>query len=82
MSGLGKLGLSIPRDISLVSYEVDYMNSFMPLKITGVTQRFYEMGKAAASIIIGLLNNTHESDMTGFICHSLLHSGGSILKRG
>ena len=54
----------------------------MPQKITGVTQRFYEMGKAAAGIIIGLLNNTHESDMTGFICHSLLHSGESIRKLG
>jgi DNA-binding LacI/PurR family transcriptional regulator len=78
LNGLGKLGLSIPRDISLVSYEVEYMNSFMPIKITGVTQRFYEMGKAAASIIIGLLHNTHESDMTGFICHSLFNPGESI----
>jgi DNA-binding LacI/PurR family transcriptional regulator len=82
MSGLGKLGLVIPRDISLVSYEVEHINNFMPQKITGVTQRFYEMGKAAADIIIGLLNNTHESDMTGFICHSLPHSGQSIRKLG
>jgi DNA-binding LacI/PurR family transcriptional regulator len=42
MNGLARLGMAIPRDISLVSYEVEYMNSFMPLKITGVTQRFYE----------------------------------------
>jgi DNA-binding LacI/PurR family transcriptional regulator len=78
MNGLAKLGLSIPKDVSLVSFEVEYMNSFMPIKITGVTQRFYEMGKAAASIIISLLDNTHETDMTGFICHSILNAGESI----
>ncbi len=78
INGLAKLGLSIPKDISLVSYEVDYMNSFMPIKITGVTQRFYEMGKAAAQILIGLLDKTHESDITGFICHSMMNAGDSI----
>jgi GntR family transcriptional regulator of arabinose operon len=80
MNGLSKLGLSIPKDISLVSYEVEYMNSFMPIKITGVTQRFYEMGKAAARIIVNLLDNSHESDMTGYICHSILNVGESIRK--
>jgi DNA-binding LacI/PurR family transcriptional regulator len=80
MSGLAKLGLSIPRDISLVSYEVEYMNSFLPFKIVGVTQRFYEMGKEAAGILVGLLNDTHESDMTGFICHSIFNAGDSIRK--
>jgi DNA-binding LacI/PurR family transcriptional regulator len=82
MNGLAKLGLAIPGDVSLVSYEVEYMNSFMPIKITGVTQRFYEMGKAAARIIVSLLDNTHESDMTGFICHSLLNIGDSIRNIG
>lgn len=78
MNGLARLNLSIPRDVSLVSYEVEYMNSFLPIKITGVTQRFYDMGKAAARIIISLLDGTHESDMTGFICHSLMNPGESI----
>jgi hypothetical protein len=54
------------------------MNTFLPIKISGVTQRFYEMGKAAARIIVSLLDNTHESDMTGFICHSILNTGESI----
>jgi DNA-binding LacI/PurR family transcriptional regulator len=78
MNGLAKLGLSVPKDISLVSYEVEHMNSFMPFQISGVTQRFYEMGQAAARIVVSLLDNTHESDMTGFICHSILNTGGSI----
>jgi DNA-binding LacI/PurR family transcriptional regulator len=78
MNGLAKLGLSIPKDISLVSYEVEYMNSFVPIKITGVTQRFYEMGKAAARIITDLIDDSHESDMTGFVCHSVLYAGESI----
>jgi DNA-binding LacI/PurR family transcriptional regulator len=78
MNGLSRLGLSVPHEISLVSYEVEYMNGFLPIKITGVTQRFYEMGKAAAQIIIGLLDGTHESDMTGHICHSLLNIGESV----
>jgi DNA-binding LacI/PurR family transcriptional regulator len=78
MSGLAKLGLSIPRDISLVSYEVEYMNGFMPLKITGITQRFYEMGKAAARIMLDLLDNTHESEINGFICHSIINRGETI----
>ena len=81
MNGLAKLGLSIPRDMSLVSYEVEHMNSFMPFKISGVTQRFHQMGEAAARIVVGLLDNTHESDMTGFICHSILNEGESIRNR-
>lgn len=80
MNGLARLGLSIPKDISLVSFEVEYMNTFMPIKITGITQRFYQMGKAAARIIMDLLVNAHASDMTGFICHSLINTGESILK--
>jgi DNA-binding LacI/PurR family transcriptional regulator len=80
MNGLARLGLSIPRDLSLVSYEVEYMNTFMPVKITGVTQRFYEMGKAAANIILDLLDEKHTTDMTGFICHSIIHTGETVSK--
>jgi DNA-binding LacI/PurR family transcriptional regulator len=78
MNGLARLGMAIPRDMSLVSYEVEYMNSFMPLKITGVTQRFYEMGKTAAGILIDLLDDNRESGLTGFICHSILNPGASV----
>lgn len=78
MNGLARLGLSVPGDISLVSYEVEYMNSFLPIKITGGTQRFHEMGKAAARIVLGLLDGTHESDMTGFLCHSQMNPGESV----
>ncbi len=78
MNGLTRLGMAVPGDISLVSYEVEYMNSFMPIRITGVTQRFYEMGRAAARLIMDLLDKRHESDITGFICHSTLNAGESI----
>jgi DNA-binding LacI/PurR family transcriptional regulator len=79
MSGIARLGLSIPRDMSLVSYEVEYMNNFLPLKITGVTQRFYEMGKTAAKIIIDLLDEKHHTDITGFVCHSIIHEGETVV---
>jgi DNA-binding LacI/PurR family transcriptional regulator len=78
MNGLSRLGKSIPRDISLVSYEVEYMNSFMPFKITGVTQRFSEMGKTAARILLDLLDDAHIPDVTGFICHSVINPGETI----
>jgi DNA-binding LacI/PurR family transcriptional regulator len=80
MSALARLGLSIPRDMSLVSYEVEYMNGFMPMKITGITQRFYEMGKTAANIILDLLDEKHKTDITGFICHSIIHAGETVAK--
>jgi GntR family transcriptional regulator of arabinose operon len=82
MSALARLGLSIPRDVSLVSYEVEYMNGFMPMKITGVTQRFYEMGKAAANIILDLLDEKHTTDITGFICRSIIHAGETVSRIG
>jgi DNA-binding LacI/PurR family transcriptional regulator len=78
MSGISKLGLAIPRDISLVSYEVEYMNGFLPLPITGVTQPFYEMGTTAARIMLDLLDNTHESEVNGFVCRSLIQPGQTI----
>ncbi len=78
MSGLARQGLSIPRDMSLVSYEVEYMNGFMPIKITGVTQRFYEMGKIAARLILDLLDEKHHTDLTGYICRSIIHAGETV----
>lgn len=78
MSGLSRMGLAIPRDVSLVSYEVEYMNGFLPMKITGVTQRFYEMGKTAATIILDLLDEKHRTDITGFVCHSIIHPGETV----
>jgi DNA-binding LacI/PurR family transcriptional regulator len=78
MNGLSRLGMAIPRDVSLVSYEVEYMNSFMPFKITGVTQRFYEMGRTAARILVDRIGNVPESDMTGFVCHSIISAGDTI----
>lgn len=80
MGGLARLGLAIPRDVSLVSYEVEYMNEFLPMKVTGVTQKFYEMGKAAAEIILALLDEKHQTDITGFICHSTIHAGETIAR--
>jgi DNA-binding LacI/PurR family transcriptional regulator len=58
------------------------MNSFMPMKITGVTQRFYEMGKAAARIMLDLLDDKHEFDVNGYICHSIINPGETIGKIG
>jgi DNA-binding LacI/PurR family transcriptional regulator len=79
MNGLARLGLSIPKDISLVSYEVEYMNSFLPLKITGVTQRFYEMGKMAAKLVLEMLDSTREPEVSGYVCHSTINAGKSVL---
>jgi DNA-binding LacI/PurR family transcriptional regulator len=78
MSGLARLGLAIPRDLSLVSYEVEYMNGFLPMKVTGVTQRFYEMGRTAANIILALLDEKHTTDITGYVCHSLINEGQTV----
>ncbi|MCX7029220.1 MAG: hypothetical protein NTU62_03765 [Spirochaetes bacterium] len=50
------------------------MNGFMPMKITGVTQRFL--------IILDLLDEKHKTDMTGFICHSIIHAGETVAKVG
>lgn len=78
MNGLAKLDLRIPEHVSLVSYEIEHINAFVPLKITGITQRFYEMGKTAAKIVLDLIHDTHKTDVTGFICHSIIHDGESI----
>lgn len=78
MKGLAKLGLRIPDDVSLVSYEVEYLNALVPINITGVTQRFYEMGKTAAKIVLDMIHDSHKTDVTGFVCHSIMHDGESI----
>jgi DNA-binding LacI/PurR family transcriptional regulator len=78
LTGIGKLGLSIPEDVSLVSYEVEYMNNFMPMKITGIIQRFYEMGKAAAQIMLNLLNDKPDYDINGYICRSIISPGETV----
>lgn len=49
---LKAMNLSVPADISLVSYDVGNIQQHYPYKITGVKQNFYGMGKLAAELLI------------------------------
>lgn len=56
-NGLGKYNLSVPEDISVVGYDDHFVSSILSVPLTTVRQPIYEMGKAAAAILINASEN-------------------------
>ena len=62
MRGLIKLGLSIPADMALVGYDDVEFASVLATPLTSIRQPKYELGRAAAELLLDEANNpaTHE----------------------
>ena len=77
-----KAGIRVPEDISLVAYDVDNLRQEFALKITGVRQNFYEMGKVSAHILLNsiFVTSPEEQLRLGTITPSSILKGDSIRK--
>ena len=72
-----KLGISIPGDLSVVSYG-DFPNLFTDLRITHVEQDAVQMGCKAGEAVLRLLSNTGERSVRECILTSPLVLGNSV----
>lgn len=52
-----KLGKNIPRDIKVIGFDDIYISKYLNPELTTVRQDAYEMGKQAASMLIGYIEN-------------------------
>lgn len=75
-----KSGIKIPEDISLVSYDVDNLRKEVAMKITGVRQNFYEMGKMAANDLLNqiFIHRPSQDMQMGTIIPSDILKGDSV----
>jgi LacI family transcriptional regulator len=62
MRGLIKHGISIPRDMALVGYDDVEFASVLATPLTSIRQPKYELGRAAAELLLDEANNptSHE----------------------
>ncbi|OCT12934.1 GntR family transcriptional regulator [Paenibacillus pectinilyticus] len=72
------LEMSVPQDISLVTYDALNVNRKLKLNITGVNQPFYDMGRAAAMQLMHELNGKDHFSVQGQICKADMHEGNTI----
>ncbi|RKP52998.1 GntR family transcriptional regulator [Cohnella endophytica] len=75
---LDRLGLGVPQDVSLVTYDPLNLNRKLKLDITGVDQPFYEMGRKAAIQLMNLVENKDRLSVWGQLCKAEIHEGSSI----
>ena len=52
-----KLGKEIPWDIKIIGFDEIYISKYLNPELTTVRQDAYEMGKQAASMLIGYIEN-------------------------
>jgi LacI family transcriptional regulator, galactose operon repressor len=57
MRGLIKRGISIPRDMALVGYDDVEFASVLSVPLTSIRQPKYELGRAAAGLLLDEANN-------------------------
>jgi LacI family transcriptional regulator len=57
MRGLIKRGISIPRDLTLVGYDDVEFASMLSTSLTTIRQPKYELGRAAAELLLDEINN-------------------------
>jgi DNA-binding LacI/PurR family transcriptional regulator len=72
------LGLKIPKDVSMVTYDAVNINRKLKFELVGVTQPFYEMGQLAAKQILNLIEGKDNQVVFGQICKSEMNKGTSI----
>lgn len=78
VSVLNELNYSVPESISLVSYDVGSYDYFMPFKITGIQQPFYEMGSKSVELLLKLARGNEEQVTFGNVCEAKLQEGNSV----
>ena len=60
-------GLNIPNDIGLIGFSNNRITSLVDPPITTINQPFYEMGKKAAEILIGMIGKENQSNKTSTV---------------
>jgi|GEM_PF-1870178 len=82
IAALNKLGMAMPGDVSLVSYDAVNLNRKFKLDVTGVNQPFYDMGRTAAVQLMNLIEGKGHQSVLGQICKAEFHKGGTVAKIG
>lgn len=75
---LEKMEYNIPGDVSLVTYDALNLNQKIKLNVTGIVQPFYEMGQAAAKLLINLINRNEDPNCIGQVCKSKIYLGETV----
>ncbi|OXS61889.1 GntR family transcriptional regulator [Cohnella sp. CIP 111063] len=82
IAALNKLGMAMPGDVSLVSYDAVNLNRKFKLDVTGVNQPFYDMGRTAAVQLMNLIEGKGHQSVLGQICKAEIHKGGTVAQIG
>lgn len=76
---LKKTDLQIPRDISLVTYDVDHIRESYPFRLTGVQQDLYGLGQQSAGLMMEMIRGEIKQDgLTGRVVPSRIVTGDSV----
>jgi LacI family transcriptional regulator len=67
MRGLGQHGLKIPHDIALVGYDDVEFASMLSPALTSIRQPKYQLGRAAADLLLHEINDTEQHQHTQII---------------
>jgi LacI family transcriptional regulator len=59
-----ELGLSIPGDLSLLTYDDDPLSDYLAPPLTGIRMPMHELGKAAVDAILGRIDGRPAADVT------------------
>ncbi|QJD84607.1 GntR family transcriptional regulator [Cohnella herbarum] len=78
IAAFGKLGIRVPEDVSLVTYDALNLNRRLQLDVTGANQPFYDMGKTAANLLVNLLEGREHLSVPGSICKAEINFGSSV----
>lgn len=77
ISAIKKAGLSIPKDMAIVSFDVDDITSLMSPSITAMNQPAEEIGKQAIDILISRMTNPLEHDSIHLVLDPIFVEGNS-----
>ncbi len=77
---LNELKLTIPDDVSLVSYGEVLTSNLLPFKITHISQDHQYFGKKCAEIILKMIKNPEDNVVIEHVVRSTLTLGSSVKK--
>lgn len=76
---LHEMNLKIPANVTLVTFDPELAPFYqIPLKLTGITQSFSEMGRVAARLLLHLIEEKETFSIAGQICATQLEIGASV----
>ena len=78
LKAIREVGLKIPEDIALLSFDDNLYMEYMTPVITRVSQPVEDMAKLAVKILLDKVNNSHKINYSQLRLSPVIVYGGSI----